>query len=75
MASPVQRDQKPWDRVFLVLFLLAFVGWLAFMGWDAARTGFAAVPPWLQALGGIGMAIYMLGAWWTFAKTPSQRLW
>ena len=68
MASPVQRDQKPWDRVFLVLFILAFCGWIAFMGWDAARTGFTAMPPWLQALGGLGMTMYMLGTWWTFRE-------
>src|SRR5215813_11533861 len=38
MSSPVQRAQKPWDRVFLVLFMAGFMGWMAFMGWDAART-------------------------------------
>jgi protein-S-isoprenylcysteine O-methyltransferase Ste14 len=68
MASPVQRAQKPWDRVFLVLFMPGFVGWLALMGWDAARTGFAAVPLWLQALGGLAIAINMLGTWWTFRE-------
>ena len=68
MASPVQRDQKPWDRVFLALFILGFCSSLAFMGWDAARTDFMAVPFWLQALRGLGMAIYMLGAWWTFRE-------
>jgi hypothetical protein len=26
MASPVQRAQKPWDRVWLVLVILAFFG-------------------------------------------------
>ncbi len=68
MASPVQRAQKPWDRVFLVLLMLGFYGWTAFMGWDAARTGFSAVPAWLQALGGLGVAVYMLGAWLTFRE-------
>src|SRR5262249_44933695 len=53
MASPLQRAQKPWDRVFLTLFMAAFFGWLVFMGWDAARSGFAAVPPVVQALGGL----------------------
>ncbi len=68
MASPVQRAQKPWDRVFLVLFMPGFVGWLALIGWDAARTGFTAVPLWLQALGGLAIAINMLGTWWTFRE-------
>src|SRR5690606_2748704 len=65
---PIQRAQKPWDRVWLMLFLLAFFGWMAFMGWDAARTGFTAVPPWLQVLGGLGILAEFFGVWWTFRE-------
>ena len=68
MASPVQRGQKPWDRAFLLLFIIAFFAWMAFMGWDAARTGFAAVPPWLQALGAVAIVVNGLGTWWTFRE-------
>lgn len=68
MSAPVQRNQKPWDRIWLSLFILAFCVWLAFMGWDAARAGFAAVPVWLQVLGGLAIVLYMLGAWWTFRE-------
>src|SRR5215472_15827484 len=66
MAAPLQRDQKPWDRIWLSLFTLGFCAWMALMGWDAARTGFTAVPPWLQVVGGIGIVLYMLGGGWTF---------
>jgi protein-S-isoprenylcysteine O-methyltransferase Ste14 len=66
MASPVQRAQKPWDRVFLMLFIFAFFAWIAVMGWDAARTGFRAVPVWLQVAGGFGVAFNILGTWRTF---------
>jgi protein-S-isoprenylcysteine O-methyltransferase Ste14 len=51
-----------------MLFIAGFCGWLAFMGWDAARTGFTAVPPWLQALGALAILINMLGTWWTFRE-------
>lgn len=68
MASPVQRTQKPWDRVWLALFITAFCGGTAFMSWDAARTGFTAVPAWLQALGGACVALNLLGTWWTFRE-------
>jgi protein-S-isoprenylcysteine O-methyltransferase Ste14 len=68
MSAPLQRDQKPWDRVFLALFILGFGLWLPLMGWDAARTGFDAVPDWLQVTGGAGVALYMLGAWWAFRE-------
>jgi protein-S-isoprenylcysteine O-methyltransferase Ste14 len=47
---------------------LGFFGWLAVMGWDATRTGFTAVPLWLQVLGGLGIAINILGTWWTFRE-------
>jgi protein-S-isoprenylcysteine O-methyltransferase Ste14 len=68
LSSPIQRDQKPWDRVWLSFFVLAFCAWLAFMGWDAARTGFSAVPPWLQVFGGLAIAVYMVGSWLTFRE-------
>ncbi len=64
---PLQASSQAWDRVWLVLFILAFFGWMAFMGWDAARIGFTAAP-WLQALGGLGIAVYGLGVWWTFRE-------
>ena len=30
MAPPLQRDQKPWDRVWLSLFVPGFCAWVAF---------------------------------------------
>lgn len=68
MSSPVQRAQKPWDRIFLSLFMLSFCAWLAFMSWDAARTGFLAVPTWLQTMGGLSIVLEMIGVWWTFRE-------
>lgn len=68
MSSPVQRDQKPWDRVFLSSFIVLFFVWLAFMGWDARRTGFQAVPAWLQVAGGVAVVLYMGGVWLTFRE-------
>lgn len=68
MAAPLQRDQKPWDRVWLLLFMAGFCAWLGFMAWDAARTGFAAVPPWLQALGVLCIFANGAGTWWTFRE-------
>jgi protein-S-isoprenylcysteine O-methyltransferase Ste14 len=68
MASPVQRDQKPWDRIWLSLFGLIFCTWMAFMGWDAARTGFTAVPAWVQVFGGLAIVVNNIGTWWTFRE-------
>jgi protein-S-isoprenylcysteine O-methyltransferase Ste14 len=48
--------------------MLVFLGWLVFMAWDAARTGFTAVPPWLQALGALAILGDFAGTWWTFRE-------
>lgn len=68
MASPLQREQKPWDRVWLILFILGFCAWIAFMGYDAARTHFTAVPVWLQVLGGLLIIANGAGTYWTFRE-------
>jgi protein-S-isoprenylcysteine O-methyltransferase Ste14 len=68
MSLPVQRQQKPWDRIWLSLFMLGFCAWVIFMAWDAARTGFTAVPTWLQVLGGLAIVLEMVGVWWTFRE-------
>lgn len=68
MASPLQRDQKPWDRIWLVLFLLGFCAWLALSSRDAARNGFDSVPLWLQALGAVLVLLQGAGIWWTFRE-------
>lgn len=68
MASPVQRGQKPWDRIWLTLFMLGFCIWLPLSSWDAARSGFTAVPFWLQALGAVFILIEGAGIWWTFRE-------
>jgi protein-S-isoprenylcysteine O-methyltransferase Ste14 len=68
MASPIQREQKSWDRVFLSAFILAFFGWMAFMAWDASRANFAAVAPWLQVVGAVAVAVGFLGGWLAFRE-------
>jgi protein-S-isoprenylcysteine O-methyltransferase Ste14 len=66
LSSPIQRSQKPWDRIFLLLFMLGFFIWVPLMAWDAARHGFRAVPFLLQVAGFLGVAAYMVLAGWTF---------
>lgn len=68
MSPPLQRAQKPWDRVWLLLFVIGFYAWLAFMSHDAARTGFNAMPVWLQLLGLLAIAANGAGTWWTFRE-------
>jgi len=68
MASPIQRDQKPWDRAFLSIFIVAFFGWMAFMARDASRSNFAGIPLWLQAIGGLAVGFGFLGGWLAFRE-------
>ena len=68
MAAPWQREQKSWDRAWLTLFVLCFLAWTAFMGFDAARTGFTAIPIWLQVLGVVAILVNAAGTWWTFRE-------
>lgn len=66
LRPPIQRGQHSWDQIWIGLFISAFCIWLAAMGWDAARTGFHAVPAWGQVLGGLAVAASMAGGWWAF---------
>lgn len=68
MSSPLQSAQAAWDRVFMIVLMAVFTGWLAFCSWDAAMWGFRAVPVWLQAIGLLGVVFYMWGAWCTFRE-------
>jgi protein-S-isoprenylcysteine O-methyltransferase Ste14 len=68
MASPIQREQKPWDRAFLSAFIIGFFAWMAFMAWDASRAHFVAVPGWLQAVGGVAVSLGFLGGWLAFRE-------
>jgi protein-S-isoprenylcysteine O-methyltransferase Ste14 len=66
LGSPIQSTQKPWDRVFLLLFMAAFFVWIPLMAADASRHGFHAVPLAAQIVGAILVLAYMALAGWTF---------
>ena len=53
LSSPVQRDQRPWDRIFMAAGALVFVGWLVLSALDARRFQWSLVPLWAQALGAV----------------------
>ena len=66
MTSPVRRDQAPWDRMFMTLFLAVFVGWLALIGADARRFGWSDMPAWAEGVGAAFLALGMAIIWRTF---------
>jgi protein-S-isoprenylcysteine O-methyltransferase Ste14 len=57
-GSPVQKEQKPWDKVLLLVFFLEFLLWFAIMPLDAKRFGWSATfPLWARVMGAVVMAV------------------
>src|SRR3954462_14821659 len=52
LKSPVQKDQKPWDRLFMLGVVVGYVAWLALMAWDPRRMAWSHIPLWAQVAGG-----------------------
>ncbi|THD64499.1 MAG: isoprenylcysteine carboxylmethyltransferase family protein [Phenylobacterium sp.] len=67
LKSAYQKDQKPWDRVFMTLVIIVYAGWTALMGLDARRLGWSHVPVWAQGLGAVLIVLSYLGVAWVFA--------
>jgi protein-S-isoprenylcysteine O-methyltransferase Ste14 len=70
LGSLFQREQKPWDRIFMGAMLALWVSWLVLMGLDARRYHWSAVPLYANIA---GLALICLGAWlvWLTFKTNS----
>ncbi len=66
MASPVQREQAGWDRIFMICVLLLFCAWLAVMGLDAVRFRASHVPVWAQVAGAGSILVSHYVFWLVF---------
>ena len=66
MKAPVQKGQKPWDRVFLLVLAVVYFGWLALMAWDARRMAWSHVAVWVQVAGGVLIVASYLGIAWVY---------
>ncbi|WP_243359452.1 methyltransferase family protein [Fundidesulfovibrio terrae] len=53
LGSPFRREQAPFDKVFMAVFLPLYHAWLVFMAVDAARFGWSHVPFWLRFAGAL----------------------
>jgi protein-S-isoprenylcysteine O-methyltransferase Ste14 len=78
LSVPVQRDQRSWDRMFMLVGLLVFVAWLVLCALDARRFRWSRVPLSGQALGTILIALCMIVVWQVFRfnsfAAPQVRL-
>jgi protein-S-isoprenylcysteine O-methyltransferase Ste14 len=66
IASPLQRQQPGWDRIFMICLMLFFCAWLAIMGLDAVRFGASHVPLWAQAVGAVALLVSQYVFWLVF---------
>jgi protein-S-isoprenylcysteine O-methyltransferase Ste14 len=55
LASPFQRDQARWDRLFIGGAMVAWLAWIVVMALDAARYRWSTLPPALQVAGGLAV--------------------
>jgi protein-S-isoprenylcysteine O-methyltransferase Ste14 len=63
-GSPVQKQQKSWDKGLLVIFFLSFTFWYAIMPLDARRYGWSGeFPIWLKI---VGFVLFVAGFYFLF---------
>ncbi len=66
LFADLQKDQRPWDRIFLPVSLFVFVSWLVLCALDARRFGWSHVPLWVQAIGAGLIALAVIVVWQVF---------
>jgi protein-S-isoprenylcysteine O-methyltransferase Ste14 len=59
MKPLIQREQKPWDKALMAVFLLLWCAWFIVTALDAVRFGWSVVPLWMQGLGVLAIAVSM----------------
>lgn len=59
LKSPIQSDQKGWDKILLPILLSFMAVWLPLMGFDAVRFHWSHMSLWLQILGAIILLLSM----------------
>jgi protein-S-isoprenylcysteine O-methyltransferase Ste14 len=67
LSGPVHKGQPLWDRLFMAGAVVGWCSWLAFMAWDAQIRRGAAMPLWLEVLGGALIAAGFVGIMPVFA--------
>lgn len=69
-ASPIQKEQKPWDKVLLSVFFLEFLLWYAIMPLDAKRYGWTTpFPTRITVLG----AVLLLAAFYVIFRALQEN--
>ena len=67
LGSLIQRDQKGWDKVFMVTVLVLWFGWMVLMGLDV-RYHWSDVPLYAQFIGFLLLILGCYLVWLTFRE-------
>jgi protein-S-isoprenylcysteine O-methyltransferase Ste14 len=59
MKPLIQREQKPWDKALMAVFLLLWCAWFVVMALDAVRFRWSDVPLWIHVVGVLAIAVAM----------------
>ncbi len=62
----IQRDQKRWDKLLMVVMLALWIGWLILMALDAKRFHWSEMPLALQVVGAVLICLCSYVVWLTF---------
>jgi protein-S-isoprenylcysteine O-methyltransferase Ste14 len=65
LGSVIQRDQKGWDKLFMVMVLVLWFAWFALMGLDV-RYRWSHVPLYFQIIGFLLLILGCYLVWLTF---------
>jgi protein-S-isoprenylcysteine O-methyltransferase Ste14 len=68
LSPIVQREQKRWDKLLMVLVFVTFNGWLVIMALDAVRFGWSKLPFPAPVFGAILIFLSVFIAWLTFRE-------
>ena len=63
MRSPIQKEQKRWDKVLIGALLVLYVGWLMLIELDAERFHWSSVPLAVQVIGAILICFSICSQW------------
>ncbi|MGE3227969.1 MAG: isoprenylcysteine carboxylmethyltransferase family protein [Hyphomicrobium sp.] len=55
LGSPVQKEQKGWDKLLISVFIVLFLAMYVVAGLDAVRFGISHMPVWLEGIGAAGV--------------------
>ena len=66
MKARPQREQKPWDKLFLGGMIVVAFAWIALMGVDARRFGWSHLPVAAQVAGAVLTVAGFLGIAWVY---------